>query len=451
MEDRMTIELPLAAESPRLEINLRNTPLTVEPSADGTAWARFVPEHGEAPRHARERFAVRAREADDGGPPVATLDERPVDDAEKGTLRVQLPASTQLRLRSRNGAMQVRDLAGRLNARTRNGAINVRHHRGPLRLAAANGAIDLSDSVAAQLEVSAANGSVNLSDIETSRLQVATSNGRVRVARGRIGGGTVRCANGRIALQVAPLTQREPAADPAQGAGATDADAAAELPQEADPETGAGDTGHADGPRRLAVYSANGPITVALPEQVSATVKARTLGVMRNYLGSARTRTERGVTTLQFGAGSPELLVLINNLRGGIEVMKHADFETGRRDHEEEFSHHDPHHEGVWFDVDFSEEFPRFMRDMKEFGMKFGRLGEEVSREMRRAFKFGGPGAGRHEHRRHRGYDERDDAETRAEARQEDSGEQIKTVLNLLQEGKISVEDAEKLIAALRR
>ena len=445
----MTIELPLATESPRLEINLRNTPLTVEPSSDGAAWARFVPEHGEAPRHARERFAVRAREADDGGPPVATLEERHVEDPEKGKLRVQIPASTQLRLRSRNGAVQVRDLAGQLNARTRNGAIDVCHHRGPLRLAAANGAINLSDGVAAQLEVSAANGSVNLSDIETPRLQVATSNGRVRVARGRIGGGSVRCANGRIALQVAPLPPREPAADPAPNAGATAADAVAEPPPGSD--AGADPAGHADGQRRLAVYSANGPISVALPEQVSATVKARTLGVMRNYLGSARTRTERGVTTLQFGSGAPELLVLINNLRGGIEVMKHADFETGRRDHEEEFSHHDPHHEGVWFDVDFSEEFPRFMRDMKEFGMKFGRLGEEVSREMRRAFKFGGPGARGHEHRRHRGHEERDDTDTRAEARHEDSGEEIKTVLNLLQEGKISVEDAEKLIAALRR
>ena len=444
----MTIELPLAAEAPRLEINLRHTPLTVEPSDDHTAEARFVPEHGEAPRHVQERFTVHTRKADDGGPPVATLDERHVEDPEKGKLWVRIPAATQLRLRSRNGTVKVSDLTGPLNARTRNGAIDVRQHRGPLRLAAANGAINLSDSVAAQLEVSAANGSVNLSDIETPRLQVSTSNGRVRLARGRIGGGTVRCANGRIALQITPLTPREPAAAPAPGD--ADADAAAELPPDAEPDVAADAAGPAAGLPRLAVYSANGPVTVALPEQVSATVKARTLGVMRNYLGSARTRTERGVTTLQFGSGVPEMLLLINNLRGGIEVTKHADFETGRRDHEEEFSHHDPHHEGIWFDVDFSEEFPRFMRDMKEFGMKFGRLGEEVSREMRRAFKFGAPGGHRREHRR-RWNDEREDAGGGAEARQEDSGEEVKTVLNLLQEGKISVEDAERLIAALRR
>ena len=382
----MTIELPVAAEVPRLEVNLRNTPLTVEPSDDHTAEARFVPEHGEAPRHVPERFAVRTREADEGGPPVATLDERHVDDPEKGRLWLRVPATTQLRLRSRNGAVEVRDLTGQLNARTRNGAIDVRRHRGPVRLAAANGAINLCDSVAAQLEVSAANGSVNLDDIETPRLQVSTSNGRVRLARGRIGGGTVRCANGRIALQVAPLTPRGRAAASAAD-DAADAGAAAELAADAEPDTAA-DAGPTGGTPRLAVYSANGPITVALPEQVSATVKARTLGVMRNYLGSARSRSERGVTTLQFGSGAPQLLLLINNLRGGIEVTKHADFETGRRDQEEEFSHHDPQHEGIWFDVDFSEEFPRFMRDMKEFGMKFGRLGEEVSREMRRAFKF---------------------------------------------------------------
>ena len=444
----MTIELPVAAEAPRLEVNLRNTPLTVEPSDDHTAEARFVPEHGEAPRHVPERFAVRTREADEGGPPVATLDERHLDDPEKGRLWLRVPATTQLRLRNRNGAVEVRDLAGQLNARTRNGAIDVRRHRGPLRLAAANGAIKLAESVASQLEVSAANGSVNLDDIETPRLQVSTSNGRVRLARGRIGGGTVRCANGRIALQIAPLTPWERAAEPA--AGDADTDASAELTHDAESDTAAADAGPTGGTPRLAVYSANGPITVALPEQVSATVKARTLGVMRNYLGSARSSSERGVTTLQFGSGAPQMLLLINNLRGGIEVTKHADFETGRRDHEEEFSHHDPHHEGIWFDVDFSEEFPRFMRDMKEFGMKFGRLGEEVSREMRRAFKFGAPGGHRHERRR-RWHGEREDADGGAEARQEDSGEEVKTVLNLLQEGKISVEDAERLIAALRR
>ena len=445
----MTIELPVAVEVPRLEVNLRNTPLTVEPSEDHTAEARFVPEHGEAPRHVPERFAVRTREADEGGPPVATLDERHVDDPEKGRLWLRVPATTQLRLRSRNGAVEVRDLTGQLNARTRNGAIDVRRHRGPLRLAAANGAINLCDSVTAQLEVSAANGSVNLDDIETPRLQVSTSNGRVRLARGRIGGGTVRCANGRIALQVAPLPPRGPAAASAAD-DAEDAGAAAELAADADPDTAAAAAGPTGETPRLAVYSANGPITVALPEQVSATVKARTLGVMRNYLGSARSRSERGVTTLQFGARTPELLLLINNLRGGIEVTKHADFETGRRDHEDEFSHHDPQHEGIWFDVDFSEEFPRFMRDMKEFGMKFGRLGEEVSREMRRAFKFGTPG-GHHHERRRRWHEEREDADGGAEERQEGSGEEVKTVLNLLQEGKISVEDAERLIAALRR
>lgn len=424
----MTIELPLAAAEPRLEINLRHTALSVEPSGDDTARARFVLQEGERreelDERLRERFVAGTREADDGGAPVATLEERKVEEPDKVEVRVRIPAPTRLRLRSRNGAVQVHGLTGPLNARTRNGALEVRRHRGPLRLAAANGGIDLSDCVAEHLDVSAANGSVNLSDVATPRLQIATANGRVRVAQGRVGGGTVRCANGRIALQVAPLAPDGPdAAGSPSGPGAPEAAA------------------DAAGPPRLAVHSANGPITVALPEQVSATVKARTLGVMRNYLGTARTRAERGVTTLQFGSGAPELLLLINNLRGGIEVMKHADFETRSRDHEDEFSHHGPHDEGVWFDVDFGEEFPRFMRDMKEFGMKFGRLGEEVSREMRRAFRFGGPGAPRREHRGEHGRG----------GQEEDRSAEIKTVLDLLREGKISVEDAEKLIAALRR
>ena len=377
---------------------------------------------------------MRTRESDDGGPPIVSVEEQRLDDATRGRLLVQVPEPTRLRLRSRNGAIEVRDLAGQLHVRTRNGAINARNNRGPVSAAAANGAIHLCAVSAPSVDVSAANGSVNLSDVETPRLRVSTSNGRVRVAGARIGGGTVRSANGRIALQIAPL-----AAAAAGGAPAPDPVAEPAAAEETDAGEG-----------RLTVYSANGPVTVALPESINATVKARTGGVLRNHLGSARSRTDRSVTTLQFGDGDPQLLILINNLRGGIEVTKHADFETGGRTAEEEFSDDDARHHGVWFDIDFSEEFPRFMRDMKEFGMKFGRLGEEVSREMRRAFRFGG---GEGERRGPRPWHEERSEPAGDEAgagRRGDTGAEVKTVLDLLKEGKISVEEAERLIAALR-
>ena len=200
-------------------------------------------------------------------------------------------------------------------------------------------------------------------------------------------------------------------------------------------------------------------MTLALPEQVNATLKVRTMGAMHSSLAGVRSQSEGGVTTLRFGAEAPELLILINNLRGGVRVMHYADFDTRRTDDEDEFFRHDPRQHGVWFDVDFSEEFPRFMRDMKQFGMKFGRLGEEVSREMRRAFRFGGPGAHRdhhHEHGGHRRYERPAEDAGRAgsdagERPQPDTSAEVKTVLDLLQQGKISVEEAEKLIAALRR
>jgi hypothetical protein len=434
----MIIALPLPEHDPTLEISLRNrnTSLEVEPSADGSATARFVAAGEDSPRDTGERFAVRTGESDDGGPPVVSVEEQRLDDASRGCLLVQVPEQTRLRLRSRNGGIEVRDLAGQLHVRTRNGAINVRNNRGLVSAAAANGAIHLCAVSAASVDVAAANGSVNLSDIETPRLRVSTSNGRVRVAGARIGGGTVRSANGRIALQIAPLAA-------AAAGGTHDApDPAAETPAAEETDGGEG---------RLTVYSANGPVTVALPERINATVKARTGGVLRNHLGSARSRTDRSVTTLQFGDGEPELLILINNLRGGIEVTKHADFESGSRTAEEEaFSDDDARHHGVWFDIDFSEEFPRFMRDMKEFGMKFGRLGEEVSREMRRAFRFGGADGERHGPRP--GHAERSDpaGDEAGAARRGDTGAEVKTVLDLLQEGKISVEEAERLIAALR-
>ena len=419
----MIITLPLPEQDPALEIVLRNTTLEVEPSTDGSASARFMPDGEEQPRDTGERFSVRTRESDAGGPAIVSVEEQRLTDADKGRLLVRVPASTDLRLRSRNGGIRVRDLAGRLHLRTRNGAIKARNSRGPVSAAAANGAVHLCAVAGPSVDVSAANGSVKLSDIETPRLRVSTSNGRVRVADARIGGGTVRSANGRIALQVAPL--------PGAAAGS-----AADTRED---DEGAG---------RLTVYSANGPVTVALPDTISATVKAHTGGVLRNRLGSARSRTDRSVTTLQFGDGEPELLILIKNLRGGIEVTRHADFETRGHAADEDFTDDDARHYGVWFDVDFSEELPRFMRDMKEFGMKFGRLGEEVSREMRNAFRFGGDG----DRRGPRRWD--DDPETAAGDAADpraDTGAEVKSVLDLLKEGKISVEEAERLIAALRQ
>ena len=430
----MIITLPLPEHDPALEISLRNTSLEVQPSGDGDATARFIPAGEEVPRDTGERFVVRTRESDDGGPPIVRIEEQRLEDpdgAGKGRLLVQVPEPTRLRLRSRNGGIEARDLAGQLHLRTRNGAIDIRNHRGPVSAGAANGAVHLSAVHGPSVDVSAANGSVALSDIETPRLRISTSNGRVRAADARIGGGTVRSANGRIALQISPLAA---ASDPA-------------------PESAAED-GADDGDGRLSVYSANGPVTVALPERINATVKAHTGGVLRNHLGSARSRTDRSVTTLQFGAGQPQLLILIKNLRGGIEVTKHADFES-RRTADDGFSDDDARNYGVWFDVDFSEEFPRFMRDMKEFGMKFGRLGEEVSREMRRAFRFGGGGGERRGPRPW--HEEGPEASAGAapdgagDAERGDAGAEVKTVLDLLKEGKISVEEAERLIAALRQ
>ena len=69
---------------------------------------------------------------------------------------------------------------------------------------------------------------------------------------------------------------------------------------------------------------------------------------------------------------------------------------------------------------------------------------------MRRAFRSGGPDADHGRRRRHEGRSE-PASDATAQARREDTGEEVKTVLDLLKEGKISVEEAERLIAALRR
>ena len=84
------------------------------------------------------------------------------------------------------------------------------------------------------------------------------------------------------------------------------------------------------------------------------------------------------------------------------------------------FSNFDPGECGKKWSRDFADEVPHIMSKMANFGGRFGRMGEQISRQF-------------HENRPGRGRDE-----------------EVKIVLNMLQEGKISAEEAERLINAIK-
>lgn len=323
-----------------------------------------------------------------------------------GTLRVSVPESTlAARLRARAGAITVTGVDGEVAARTRNGAIRTERCRGDLNLMCANGSIEVADCV-------------------TPRIELAASNGRVTVANTEIGGGTVKTANGRIRIQLRPL--------------ATDDGASADV-------------------KRLTIYSALGGVSLAVPEDANTLFKIHSLGKVRNDLPVHSVQSSAGMTVMRTGDaqdGKRPLVVLIKSLKGGIELMRYLSFDANADDkraddHEgdDEFFADDSHRHGVWFDVDFSEELPKFMHDVKRFGAKFGHLGEEISREMRNAFAFGR----RHQHgtRGHESQEQRSASHEAEESR--DTSPEVAAVLEMLKEGKITVEEAEKLIAAIRR
>ncbi len=320
-------------------------------------------------------------------------------DWSRGTLRIALAQpSAAVRIRARAGAVAVSGLEGNLAVRSRNGAINAERCTGNLKLMCANGSIEVAQCSAAHVEL-------------------ASSNGRITMADTELGGGTVKTANGRIRLQLRP---RAAGGDP-------------------------GVAGREDG-GRLTVYSANGGISLAVPEETSTLFKVRSLGRVRNDLPVQSVQSSAGMTVLKTGSGEPQgqpFVVLIKNLKGRIELMRYVHFDPSAEERrsddldgdDEFFEEGQPH--GVWFDVDFSEELPKFMHDAKRFGAKFGNLGEEISREMRHAFAFG--------RRQHHGPREQARRQTR------DTSAEVASVLEMLKEGKITVEEAETLIAAIRR
>jgi hypothetical protein len=292
---------------------------------------------------------------------------------ERRTLRMHLP----------------RDVERSIGVKVGNGGINVEELKGHLDLAISNGRMKLKN-IGGSVTATTANGSISCEGLE-SQIDLSTSNGRITVRRSSIKGGTIKSGSGRIHLQIKP-----------------------------------------DDAGSLSVFSGNGKVRLALGDQEGFRLQIRTKGKLYNHLESYTVQTEQDATILEKGSGA--FTIFVQNYRGGVSLMKYEDFD---KDFEEEgwfdefedwcgpgeffqnvFGRIDPEKWGNKISKEFEREIPRFMEGMARFGQRFGRMGEEVSRQFHEA--------------------------------QSKSDREVTIVLDMLKEGKISAEEAERLIRAIR-
>ena len=294
----------------------------------------------------------------------------------KHTINFHLPKDIKCNItaETNNGIITYTNLKGRLEANTRNGKIEMEQ---------------LTGTIAA----TCANGSINCKNLDSS-INLSSANGRILVRESAIqGDSSIKSGNGRIFLQVNP------------------------------PPTGS-----------LSIFSGNGKVRLALPEHGNYSIQIKTKGRLFNNLEECSTRTENESTIIQKGEGGFNFL--IQNYRGGVALLKYQDFDSKIDEGPEDFFKDSPFGEffngmfkcfepsgqahGAHGRKGFEDEVSDFINNMVKFGSRFGKMGEEISREF-----------------------------TESTRTNKSEGE-IRIVLEMLQEGRITAEEAEKLINAIK-
>lgn len=324
-----------------------------------------------------------------------------------GSLELSLPTGRawELAVDTVNGSVLVAGLEGAVRVRTANGAVTLQDLNGTAEARCANGSIT-AERITGQLNVSAANGKVTVRDAELT-------------------GGKFHNASGRVALQFRP-----------------------------------------SGDGKVAVMSGSGRVLLALPADADATATVKARGRLVNRLGSSVVTTGPGFARVALGSGAFSIFV---HTLGRCELVCFDDFDDQeRRAGDRAFADDD---DRAWEEPDWSFEFPpemwEFLKDMRGYGLKFGKLGEEISRQVFEAFAGRGPGrrgagfrpgpgsgrwrgggrrTGHHGPGRHADGDPKPERTGAADTEQE-----VRLVLEMLKEGKLSAEEATRLIGALRR
>jgi hypothetical protein len=296
-----------------------------------------------------------------------------------------------------------------LNVKTGNGRIRLQRLRGFLEASVSNGRVQMKN-LEASISASCANGSIEGEKLK-AHLDLSTSNGRVTIKESTIRGGSIKSGNGRISLQFSPG---------AVGAAATAPSASA--PDETRP----------DGTGTLSLFSGNGRVRLALADEGGYRIRVQTKGRLYNHLDNYSIQTDQDATVLV--KGNADFSILIQNYKGGVTLVKFEDFDKmfdegpwfegwEGCDGPDEFfrnvfSQVDPEKWGQDIAREFEHEIPRFVDKMARFGKRFGKMGEEISRQFHES--------------------------------QSKSEEEVTMILEMLKDGKITAEEAERLINAIK-
>ncbi len=304
-----------------------------------------------------------------------------------------------------------------LHLKTGNGRIRLQNLQGYLEASVSNGRVQMKN-LDATISASCANGSIQGENLK-AHLDLSTSNGRVTIRESTIRGGSIKSGNGRISLQFVPAVATAGVATPAVAT-------AGGGPSEGEPS---GDA-RRDATGTLSLFSGNGRVRLALADEAGYRIRVQTNGRLYNHLENCSIQTDQDATVLVNGNG--EFSILIRNYRGGVSLVKYEDFDKvidegswfegweGCEGPEEFFGNLFSGSEKWGEDIarEFEREIPRFVDKMARFGKRFGKMGEEISRQFHES--------------------------------QSKSDEEITMILEMLMDGKITAEEAERLINAVK-
>lgn len=91
---------------------------------------------------------------------------------------VEVPTGTELDLRSSNGGLNVRGLAGDVTGKTSNGSVKVNGSKGALKLTSSNGGITVEGG-GNKLDLTTSNGAIKVTKARAATVSARTSNGSI--------------------------------------------------------------------------------------------------------------------------------------------------------------------------------------------------------------------------------------------------------------------------------
>ncbi len=125
-----------------------------------------------------------------------------------GKIELSIPASSKLNVEMENGSVHLRELIVTGTVETENGSIRFDKIDGDIKLMTENGQI-VGEKLKGNLEIETENGSCKIGECEGGTIKMVTENGSISAARMLYGSATVETENGKIFYDFIPVESGE--------------------------------------------------------------------------------------------------------------------------------------------------------------------------------------------------------------------------------------------------